>query len=878
MLKVFIVPHTHWDRAWYLPFQDYRMKLVEMIDYLVDILEKDPEYKSFMLDGQTILLEDYLAVKPYMKEKLKELVEKKRIFIGPWYVLADEFIVSGEALLRNLLIGRKVSKEFGEPLNAGYIPDSFGHIEQLPQILKGFGLPTVVFSRGMGDEAEQLGTEFVWKTPDGTEILALYQFRHYVNGANLGYGKVFSNVDPADFSFDKALKQIREEVDELSPHLRTNNVIIYNGFDHQFPQPELPEIIKKANKKFNDMTVIHGSIEEYQETVISDDPILESISGELTYGKNTSILQGVYSTRVYLKLFNDKIENTYEKYVEPISAFAWVNGSEYPYDFLIKGWKTLLKNHPHDDICGCGIDQIHREMQPRFQQSLQIANRLLRNSISDLGKGINTSSLKGDPFVIFNPHNWEITDVLRAKVRFKRTKPDNEFVYRIVDSEGNEVEYLKLKSDKRTVVDLNYFEDVVEDDIILKAKNIPPCGYRVFDIFEGEPEALETDLKLISDGAENKFLSLRIKKDGSLSILDKKTGKIFEGLNLFEDSEDAGDEYNYSPIKNSIKFYSNLSNVKMRLQSFNQLEAIFKVTSELAIPASLSMDRKSRSNKIVICPVTSYISLKSESRKIDIRTEVANKAKDHRIRVSFPANVSVQKAFAGGHFTVLERDIDIPVKKDWAESPSPTKNFHKFVDINNGKFGLCVAARGLREYEMVPHKNKHAIMITLLRSVGWLSRDDLMTRKGHAGPAIPTPEAQCLGDYHFHYSIIPHDGDLFESKSYQLAFQSCSPIITKNIDKSDGELPLDLSFVRVEPEELVVSTIKRAENDEALIVRFYNISNRKLKGKITFYKDLKKIENVDLKEDKIEELSINKGNSVNLYVPNKRIVTLKAWF
>ena len=318
--------------------------------------------------------------------------------------------------------------------------------------------------------------------------------------------------------------------------------------------------------------------------------------------------------------------------------------------------------------------------------------------------------------------------------------------------------------------------------------------------------------------------------------------------------------------------------MKIRLQSFNNLEAIFKVTSELAIPASLSSDRKSRSNKIVVCPITSYISLKSESQKIDIRTEISNKAKDHRVRVSFPVNFLLKKGLAGGHFTVVERYIDIPEKNGWVEPPSPTKNFHKLIDLNNGNFGLCIAARGLREYEIMKKRNKSIIMITLLRSVGWLSRDDLLTRKGHAGPAIPTPEAQCLGDYHFHYSIIPHEGDLFESKCYQKAFQVCSPIISKSIAKSEGELPLDLSFVKIEPEALVISAVKKAENEDALIVRFYNIANKKVKGKVTFYKSPSKVEIANLKEDSVEELEIKNENSVNLYVPNKRIVTLKIYF
>ena len=182
----FIVPHTHWDREWYAPFEYFRLQLAGVVDEVIDVLERDPSFASFTLDGQAIVLEDYLEIRPENETRLRALLAAGRIEVGPSYVLPDEFLVGAESLVRNLLIGRAVCRRFGaEPSGVGYLPDSFGHPLQLPQVLAGFGLRSFIFSRGMGDQLDEIGVVFRWRAPDGSEVLAFQQLADYGNFASV---------------------------------------------------------------------------------------------------------------------------------------------------------------------------------------------------------------------------------------------------------------------------------------------------------------------------------------------------------------------------------------------------------------------------------------------------------------------------------------------------------------------------------------------------------------------------------------------------------------------------------------------------------------------------------------------------------------------
>ncbi len=412
-----LVPETHWDREWYWTFQEFRIRLVRLMDKLLKLLDTDPEYKSFTFDGQTVVLEDYLEIRPQEREHIRKHVKDGRILVGPWYILPDEFLVSGEATVRNLMLGHMISEEFGRTMKAGYIPDPFGHISQLPQIMAGFGLPGVLFARGMGNEVDDMNSEFWWEAPDGTKVLGVHLANSYDNLTFFGRGHW--NRKP-EIDLDSAVEEVKEQIATLSKKASTRYLLLNNGSDHTEPEVRLAEIIKYVNEHLDDAEVVHSTYEDLIEKILSANPKLKSYRGEFHSGKTMPLLLGVFSARMYIKQANERTQTLLEKWAEPASALAWLNGGKYENQILWEAWKLLIKNHPHDSICGCSIDQVHREMMPRFEQSQQIGEVMTRESLRFLAEKVNTASDSTDKeaqaVVVFNPHAWDVTDTVKVRL------------------------------------------------------------------------------------------------------------------------------------------------------------------------------------------------------------------------------------------------------------------------------------------------------------------------------------------------------------------------------------------------------------------------------------------------------------------------------
>ncbi len=369
--KGIVISETHWDRAWYLTFQQFRLKLVKLTDKLLNILENDPAFTHYTFDGQTVVLEDYLEVKPENEERIRKLVKNSRIHIGPWYVLPDEFLVSGEALIRNLLIGRGIAELFGECMDVGYIPDPFGHVSQIPQILNQFNYDSVIFARGMGEEAEELGSEFIWKASDGSSIFAHWLPQSYGNIASL----------PEDV--DDAVSVIEEMIGKLEPWSKTDVLLLMNGSDHLEPQKHIPKVVETYNEQHERYIKI-GTLQEFVEYIRTMKGELKEYSGEFREPRFQNLLSGVYSARIYLKQANEYSQRYLERMVEPWCTAALALGAAYPAHELRMAWKYLIKNHPHDDICGCSIDQVHDDMMQRFRWVDEIADALLDEALDSV--------------------------------------------------------------------------------------------------------------------------------------------------------------------------------------------------------------------------------------------------------------------------------------------------------------------------------------------------------------------------------------------------------------------------------------------------------------------------------------------------------------
>ncbi len=901
--NVTVVSHTHWDRAWYVTFQEFRARLVRLVDRLLQILAEQPDYRVFMLDGQMAVLEDYLEVRPQRQGELLELCKQGRLKIGPWYVLSDEFLVSPEALIRNMMLGHRLGEVFGGVSKIGYVPDGFGHIAQLPQMLRGFGINNAFFWRGLGEEGERLGTEFLWQAPDGSSVTTIWMPWGYHIISNLGYAIHWGDTSQMEFDAELALRQIREAVDTLAPMGHTSVVLLMNGIDHEEPEPRLPEILTLANDRLTDCEFHHGTLEEHLEKVRAANPNLPEFSGEFRWGKYSEVLQGVYATRIYLKQKNHRVENLLERYTEPLAGLAWLSGAEIPegtQDLIWTAWRWLLKNHPHDDIYGCGIDQVHDEMGYRFSQAGQIGELIVRDSLRQLAREADFTGQDGMPVLVYNPLNWQRREMAVGNLDFEFDDPvaDN---FQVVDGAGRVVPCQVLSDEPVFWMETLKANRKRRVRVIFPA-DVPACGYASYYVQPASSastdDAGSSDWVIYQDGAENAFLSFRIVSDGGLTVHDKSNGVSYPDLHHFEDVEDAGDEYSYCPCQNSKTVSTRGLPASIRQITSGLNLATFEVKWTLKLPESLSEDRTHRSDRAVEMPIVSRISLYRDQPGLFIETEIDNQARDHKLSVIFPTDLNPAQSFVDESFVVLPRDIDLPDSSGWVEDPTPLMHQRTFTDLHGGGRGLAILNRGLPAVEVTRQLGGAQISLTLLRSVGWLSRDDLSNRRVAAGPLVPTPGAQCIGKHEYQYAILPHAGDW--RNVYPLAYQYVAPLLVARADTHEGlELremnitrddpamvksipwprggsnPDSLSFISVDKPELVISALRRTRDEKGLILRLYNITSDPITARIKLYRSLEAVWSVNLNEERQEQLSLLDENTFVVDVRGNQIVTFE---
>jgi len=881
--KIIIVPETHWDREWYITFQEFRARLVIMMDKLIDILNNDPNYRKFTLDGQVIPLEDYCEVRPDMKDTIRKFVKEGRLSIGPMYILPDEFLVSGESLIRNLMIGHQIGLRYGDIMKAGYIPDPFGHIAQMPQILKGFEIPSILFWRGFGNEFEDnnLNMEFIWNAPGkAASILAIHLI--------FGYGSLEAlNTKKSKGTYRRALKNIEYLVKKFENYICTPNILLNNGSDHHEALPEIPEIVKQWNQLHPEIKMVQADFEYYINKVLESNPKLKEFQGELRGGRYANLLSGVFSARMWIKQRNTAIEYLYEKYTEPISTLTWVldkyNKYFYPKDYILTGLKWLQKNAPHDSICGCSIDEVHDEMKIRFDWAEQIANEVSKNSFLYLANLININPNYKDQgvLIVYNPLPWKRRDIIEFISISRKTK-NTKLLYniKVFDSIGNDIQtqYYHIEETPR------YSRRGGISHKITFVAEVPACGFNIFYVNPSKTEnILDSKLnnfEITKDFLENEFYKVEITSTGIINVTDKETGIIYENVCKFEDGGDWGDEYDFSEPKenqtNLIFTTEDATVIERSVHVDGPSQKVYKLILNLKLPHSLSEDRYNREDWLVDNKIITYISLYNEIKRIDFRIEVENNSRDHRIRVLFPTKIKSDKVQADGHFYVVPRLVNLPEANKWEQKPLPTNHQKDFVSVSNKTGTFAVLNKGLPEYEAIINEDNSIIFaITLLRCIEWLSRDDIESRITPAGPGLKTPGAQCLGRHSFELSLITSsEPNWLESEIHKrgkefnnplkpifpVMVQSPTRVSDRVILKPSGilsyfykakpkqvesYLPPSLSFLEIDNASIVLSCMKKAEVGEHLILRTYNISSIPQKGYLTFYEKIS-IRNAEL--------------------------------
>jgi len=876
-IEVTVVVHTHWDREWYWPFQIFRIKLVDLIDSLIEILTEDSDFKQFHLDGQTIVLEDYLEVRPQKRGLLQELIKAGRILIGPWYVLPDEFLVSGEALIRNLLLGDKIAKQFGQAMRVGYLPDQFGHISQMPQILRGFGLDNAVLWRGL-EYSKTRHNEFYWESPDGTRVLGIHL-------PPRGYGGITKAANDTELSW----KKIEQMLDFLVSRSATGEILLMYGDDHVFPEEDLPQFLKRLNDKSGDVNITQGSLEEYIAKVRSrlDEVELAVLQGEFISSKDTYVIQSVHSSRMYLKQRNHECETLLERWVEPTSIYKLWLGGNPKQELIWLAWKWLLKNHPHDSICGCSIDQVHREMLIRFDWSREIAEELIAENLRYIASRINTQTLLADDqeraLIVFNPTNFEGSQVVEGECYLPAEGAITEM--QMFSQEGNCVPFEVLSGERSTPTQLEkYFAG--HNKALMKARvrflstGLPPNGYTSYRLAPaGEKghhrKPHETDIRTGPNRIENKHYIITGNPDGTIDIVDKEFQTVYHNCLHIEDQGDRGDEYTFDSLQEENPIF--VTAESMEVIDHGPLQASIRVKTSLELPTKLNPSRTHRSQERRICPLETIIILYAGTKRIDFRTTFENRVTDHRLRVLFLTGVKADTVQVEENFDVATRSITVSQGIGWKEAPYPTKHFNRFLYLSDHKKGFGLISKGLPEYEVLDNAER-TVALTLLRAVGSLARHDLNNRRDAAGPVFSTPEAQCLGKHTFEYAAYTHSGYWKKSEMLRQANLFITPprIIAKG--KERGELPEQLSFFDVQPYTLEISAIKKAESGELSVLRIYNPTDQDVEGTVNFWQDIKEAQLMNLKEEEVEQLTPFSNTSLKIAFGKKEIKTIAVRF
>jgi len=899
MITVHFISHTHWDREWYRTYQQFRFNLVRMVDRLLRILRSDKDYKYFMLDGQTILLQDYLSVRPERESELREHIESGRVLVGPWYCMPDEFLVSPEALIRNLLIGSQMAARFRRCMDAGYLPDSFGHIGQMPQLLAGFGLRSAVAWRGIGDQPCQLW----WQGPDGTRVILAHLRESYSNAVKI-----------PSFNDEATLAEAKTALDKLVPFTQGGPILLMQGTDHIEPRPEITSALNFLNQALPEYNFVHSTLPLYladlRQWLDASKTAIPLITGELRDCRRQPVLPGTLSSRIWIKQNNHRCQVLLEKWAEPYSAIALLIASKQPSDpplaslerpdgFIAPAWRMLLENHAHDSICGCSVDQVHDEMRTRFDQVGQIAEAVAGRALSDITACLNTDYFNPDKaavfsVTVFNPLSSVNSGAVTIPLILSHSGGDIEIIngggnsipHQIVSrggveellnttldwqglaalwetaaqgsSHGIEIHdigierkgdelYLDIIVDNSGQPALKTWQDnlnscladtsirrfhvraalVRPSQISFIAGDVPPLGYATYWIQRSHaaavsnscanPESIENECLIVSvDEGSNDF-----------SLFDKRTGQVYSGLNFFTDGGDRGDLYNYcAPADDSIidsRQYSTVTG--LRIDSGPVTQSI-TLKLEMLVPGSLSPDRMARSAGRAPLEITTKAVLTRGIARVDFTTSVTNICCDHRLRAHFSAPFKTGEAYYDGHFEVVRRPPGAPAHDNsWFEKPAAQQPQRAFVDISDGKTSLMIANRGLPEAEILRTGSVSEVALTLLRCTGWLSLDNLDTRKDHAGPPwLAVPDAQMQGTYEFEYSIIPHTGGW--AGSFQQAYAFNAPMRAVVDIPHNGARSGTGSFLTVVPDLFVITAIKIPEDGPGLLVRGFNIAGR----------------------------------------------------
>lgn len=871
-----LIPHTHWDREWFLPRAAFHARLIGMFDDLIERLQADPAFRTFLLDGQTVLVEDYLRARPERENDIKALVKTGRLQVGPWYVLADELIPSGESLIRNLLLGAADAERLGGGGRSDvlYSPDAFGHPGALPTLAREFGMKFGVVWRGVGGEAGQDKDFFRWRGTDGREILLWH-------------------LPPDGYEVGAALPGAGARLPDIWTRVRATlvqraagkHIPLFVGADHHAPHPTLARLRDLLADLEPASAFRVSRLDEFFQAAESTPAQL--VAGELrwSYGY-TWTLQGTHGTRAPLKRRHGQVELWMERLAEPLAALARLAGAGRDRrPVLDTAWRTLVRTQFHDTIAGCTADTVTAAAEHRLAEVAAYAAELTRGALQELAgydPDLSRERAEGtEPaLVLWNPAarargGVTVVDVtmFRRDVlvgppgdgegRTPRQGPGYR-PFALYDRDGRalpvQVLAQRVAQERRDAT--RHYPDQDEVDhvrIAFRGPAIPGLAAGVLKAGPSVPLSRAEDVRVRGRALENRFVEVAFEPNGAITITDRRRNERYAELLRLEDAGDAGDAYSYCPpARDRVK--QSRGPISVRRLAAGPLVAALEARWEVTHGIAARM----------------VLQLYADSPIVRATLDIDNRKSYHRLRARLATGLAGGgvPAIAGAAFGAVARSaISADPKAYPRETPVRTAPAHRFVAAARGGRGLAVLAPAFFEYEWTATGD---LLVTLLRAIGDLSRGDLPTRPGHAGWPTAMPGAQCIGTTRIELALVPVSAADVERGDVvpQLWEDAFLPLHGLWLRDASTLAPAPVT-VTLEGTGLVFSSLKPAQIGSPLVLRCYNATGRKAAGAWRFSNGVKTAHRVRADEREAVALVLEqRGNIVRFVAEPHEIVSI----
>jgi mannosylglycerate hydrolase len=908
-----VINATHWDREWLLSFVGYRRHLLHHNDQLIELMERNPAFKHYQMDGQSICTEDYLRLRPEMTARMRKLIRAKRILVGPWYTLPDMPLLHGEAVARNLQIGIGVAESLGGAMREGYTACSNGQIAQLPQLYNGFDIRSAVIYKGISDA--RMPREFRWQSPEGSEVLTLHLGARYgrTNFYCLLYHEVVANVihDTPDQNWEYAFSDnwYPYRVDGLAQHdpysypclnsregwhahylrpyltkLRdttalgaaTSHLAAFNCMDHTMPFPATPKLIAAADKAFADLRVKDSSLPDYFAAVRREAGTNLPIHvGELRDARacerDRDVWWATLSARMGLKIANRISEHLLIDVAEPISTWAWLKGAAYPSASLTEAWKLLLASHAHDSIDGCSLTKVADDILARLADVQSMSEGLLDDACRSLMQpALVPARARNNPpqphLVLFNLDARPRGGFCQMDVDIPGPKASGNL--RLVTDSGVEIQPDVQFLHERGSSVLGLVGRPMPTHrcrIQFEAPAIAPLSWLTLKV-ETAAKAKTPSKPLVRGGRvlENEFLKAVVRDDGRVDLTHRATGATYAGLHSFEDVGDVGDPWLFKPVGRPV---TPSGAAEISVVENTPWRATIEVTVRLELPLSRPSAAPEGTTEKGQVVLTSRLSLTRSGQRIDIETTIDNGCRDHRLRVCFPTGIATDTTYAGGQFSVDERPTKQPDMSTWIEPVDGYPNFG-FAGLSDGRRGLAILNLGLPEY-FVAGPASDVLTLTLLRAMQLRRWPEGTGEAQWAG-------AQQLGRMTVRYALYPHAGGWQEGKLWQAYRDFSRPLVCSEmigaVRSGTG------SLLALDAADLEVACLKKASREDGLIVRLWNPTGAAQEGKLTLGLPFASVVTTNLNEDPQTDATIKLRpggrRTVRLTVGARKIITL----